>query len=385
MYYYFIKIDLSSLQKTLTLNHNKITIKYNIMKYLIVLCLCAYTVIASSQTYCLRLTPTRVGNSLDVAMNLVALDVPFRLGTSNLQFKYSSNVLRSPVLLSENLSSTGRYNGISVTTPTPISFTGTADELVSLNFNFSGATNQGLVINTGEGTNIGVIRFRISSLSLSLKSPNLRPYDNGTTGTIVYNDNTNLPVWLTMGNACPAFTDLIPHRTVIATVQQRRGSETPTGEQQNIVRWETTADVENSHFEVSSSIDGKVFRPVATLPATGKAQYEWVDEKPLHRDNQTFYHIRQLNPDGTELFSEVLHIRFEKNQKLGIYPTLATTQITVATNVHEQQDFRIINALGQEVLNGKINANTQQINISALVNGTYTIKLGDKQAIFIKQ
>lgn len=355
------------------------------MKYLIALFLCTYTTIASSQTYCLRLTPTRVGNSLEVAMNLVALDVPFKLGTSNLQFKYNSNVITSPMLLSENLSSTSRYNGISVTTPTPISFTGTADELVSLNFNFSGATNQGLLINTGEGTNIGVIRFQISSLSLSLKSPNLRPYDNGTTGTIVYNDNTNLPIWLTMGNACPAFTDLIPHRTVIGAVQPRRGSESPTGEQQNIVRWETTADVENSHFEIASSIDGKVFRPIANLPATGNTKYEWIDEKPLHRDNQTFYHVRQVNPDGTELFSEVMRVGFEKNQRFGSYPTLATTQITVVTDGYEQQDFRIINTLGQEVLNGKITANTQQINISALVNGTYTIKLADKQAIFIKQ
>ncbi len=355
------------------------------MKYFMVLLLGHYAIIAWSQSYCLRLTPTRVGNSLDVAMHLVALDAPFRLGTSNLQFSYRGNILKSPTLLSENLSPTGRYNGISVTTPTPISFAGTTDELVSLNFNFSGSTNQGLLINTGNGTSIGVIRFQLSSISLSLGSPNLRPYDNGTTGTIVYNDNTNLPIWLAMGNTCPTFNDPIPIRTVIGSVQSRRGSESSSGEQQNIIRWETTADVENSHFEISSSIDGKVFRPIGHLPATGITRYEWVDEKPLHRDNQTFYHIRQLNPDGTELYSEVLHIRFEKTKELGVYPTLATTQITVVTEGYEPQDFCIINALGQTVLNGKINASTQQINISALANGTYTIKLLDKQSIFIKQ
>lgn len=356
----------------------------NIYKTLICILL-AYATSATAQSYCLKFRPTRVGNFLDVQLILVATNVPFRLGASNLQFRYHSTVLKSPILLSENLSATGLYNGISVTTPTPISFAGTTDKLVSLNFNFSGTTNQGLLINTGSGTDIGVIRFQISNISLSLGSPNLRPYNNGTTGTIVYNDNTNLPVWLTMESSCGAFTDPIPVRNVVSSVLPRRGSESPSGEQQNIVRWETNNDIESSTFEVATSVDNKSFRTIATIKSVGSMQYEWIDESPFHDNNQTFYRVRQLNPDGTEILSEVMQISFEKSLKLDVYPTLATTQITVINKGYENKMYKILNFMGQIVMQGTLNTPIQQINITTLANGNYIIVIDDSKNTFVKQ
>jgi hypothetical protein len=48
----------------------------------------------------------------------------------------------------------------------------------------------------------------------------------------------------------------------------------------------------------------------------------------------------------------------------------------------EGGDFQIYNLLGQQVLNGKA---AQRINVSALPQGTYFLKVGVEQVKFIKQ
>lgn len=151
----------------------------------------------TAQTYCLKYAPVKKGNTVEITVSLIASSSAFKLGASNLQFKYNPACLSNPTLVSEVLTPTGFYNGVSVTNPSPPSFAKTNDGLVSLNFNFTGTTGKGLPIST-EGTDVAVIRFKIENASAS---PNLRPYDNNSMGTVVYDDNDSSPLLLeTTGN-----------------------------------------------------------------------------------------------------------------------------------------------------------------------------------------
>lgn len=151
----------------------------------------------TAQTYCLTYAPVKKGNTVEITVSLIASSNAFKLGASNLQFKYNPACLSNPTLVSEALTPTGFYNGVSVTNPSPPSFAKTNDGLVSLNFNFIGTTGKGLPIST-EGTDVAVIRFKMENASAS---PNLRPYDNNSMGTVVYDDNDSSPLLLeTTGN-----------------------------------------------------------------------------------------------------------------------------------------------------------------------------------------
>ena len=143
--------------------------------------------------YCLVYKPIRNGNYLDLHLNLKADGANFRMGAVNLQFKYKKAVLTSPTLLSNTLESTGNYRDVSFTNPNLVGIA-SDDILGSLNADFSGLTGTGkLIPMTGDGVEIAVIRFTIANTTAS---PNLRTYENGDRGIVVYSD---APTLLTKG------------------------------------------------------------------------------------------------------------------------------------------------------------------------------------------
>jgi hypothetical protein len=75
---------------------------------------------------------------------------------------------------------------------------------------------------------------------------------------------------------------------------------------------------------------------------------------------------------------------------LAIYPNPVSSLLNVVYTVEERNpdafgkgsSFQILNLLGQQVLTGKTAA---QVDVSALPQGTYVLKVGAEQAKFLKQ
>ena len=74
------------------------------------------------------------------------------------------------------------------------------------------------------------------------------------------------------------------------------------------------------------------------------------------------------------------HNTSRQGQGLKIYPTLVSNVLTV--DYTEGSLFQVINLLGQQVLVGKT---TTQLDVSALTQGTYMLKVGTEVAKFMKQ
>ena len=160
------------------------------------------SVTVSGATYCLTYKPIREGNHVDVHINLIGSPGTFNLGDANLQFKYKSAVLSAPALQSNVLTATGHYS-VALSSPTPPLGFPSDDALVSCNIVFTGTTGQGLPISaSGTGTEIAVIRFDIDNTTTS---PDVRPYENGDEGMVVFNDNTTSPTQLASTGSCGAY------------------------------------------------------------------------------------------------------------------------------------------------------------------------------------
>ena len=71
---------------------------------------------------------------------------------------------------------------------------------------------------------------------------------------------------------------------------------------------------------------------------------------------------------------------------ISIYPNPATSSIAF-NNIKDSHDVTILNLLGQTVLNTKVSANANEVNVSSLVPGAYFVKLNnsDKVLKFIKE
>lgn len=151
----------------------------------------------------------------------------------------------------------------------------------------------------------------------------------------------------------------------------------------NLLTWETANEVNNKGFQVErlappTPSKGENWEVLGFKTANNKAgTYEFMDNAPLPIST---YRLRQIDFDGKETLSKVISIAATGKGKLKAYPNPVSDVLTIETT--EISDYQIYNLLGQQVLNGKA---TQRIDVSALPQGTYFLKVGAEQVKFMKQ
>jgi hypothetical protein len=71
------------------------------------------------------------------------------------------------------------------------------------------------------------------------------------------------------------------------------------------------------------------------------------------------------------------------NNKLKVYPNPVSNVLTIETST--TGTFDVLNLLGQQVLTGKTPSGGRGLDVSALPQGTYFLKIGEEQVKFVKQ
>lgn len=135
----------------------------------------------------------------------------------------------------------------------------------------------------------------------------------------------------------------------------------------------------NKGFQIErlNSLENK-WEILSFVPSKGKTStYVFEDYTPR---NINYYRLRQIDNDGKETLSKVLSASLKGKNVLKAYPSVSTGLLTLETS--ETGVYQIFNLLGKQVLYGKT---MQQIDVSALPQGTYVIKVGLEQAKFVKQ
>ena len=161
----------------------------------------------------------------------------------------------------------------------------------------------------------------------------------------------------------------------------------------NLLTWQTANEVNNKGFEIERHIGGSQqptgdsWETVGFVAAKGKsATYTFTDDYRL--SPVAYYRLRQLDNDGKFAYSKVISIaQTSKGKGLSLYPNPVSSHLTIentdlSSGTHEGGTFQILNLLGQQVLTGKT---AQRLDVSALPQGTYVLKVGTEQAKFIKQ
>jgi hypothetical protein len=147
----------------------------------------------------------------------------------------------------------------------------------------------------------------------------------------------------------------------------------------NLLTWTTANEVNNKGFSVERrQPTGDSWESIGFVKGNNKAStYQFVDKNPL---STSYYRLRQIDNDGKETVSKVISIATKGNTKLNIYPNPVSNVLTIETDLIG--DYQVINLLGQQVLRGKT---ASQVDVSALPQGSYILKVGLEQVKFIKQ
>jgi hypothetical protein len=171
-------------------------------------------------------------------------------------------------------------------------------------------------------------------------------------------------IWLT------SFSRIVP-----VELMRFSGKTTEGG---NLLTWETASEVNNKGFQVER-LNGSIWESIGFKTANHKAStYQFLDNNPLSTSN---YRLRQIDNDGKETLSKVITIENKGAKgKLTVYPNPVSN--TLNLNFTKGDNFQILNLLGQQVLRGKTAA---QVDVSALPQGSYVLKVGAEQVKFVKQ
>lgn len=149
-----------------------------------------------------------------------------------------------------------------------------------------------------------------------------------------------------------------------------------------MLRWNTSLELNASHFEVEKSSDGRNFLTIGQVAAAGNSNttkaYSFTDSRPLSGVNH--YRLKMVDSDGRFTYSKIVVIRTgSTNVSLQLFPNPATTTIQLQTAIKGSLTIFIYDTNGKQVSSvnakGEGAATSLPINVSTLKKGIYYIKV----------
>lgn len=163
-------------------------------------------------------------------------------------------------------------------------------------------------------------------------------------------------------------------------------------EKEILLSWITASETNNYLTELQHSTDGlnfiSIHKEYESGDKTTETEYKYTDR--LFVAGKNYYRLLQIDLDGTASFLDgIVIINAIKNkQKLAVYPNPITDYVQVSLKGFNSQSapIEIYNLLGQCVQISFINLEneSQRIDLSSLVNGTYIIHVANLSAIIQK-
>lgn len=148
-----------------------------------------------------------------------------------------------------------------------------------------------------------------------------------------------------------------------------------------LLSWETATEQNSDYFEIQKSADGSRFVPIGTVTASGNSNavtnYAFSDVRPLSGRN--FYRLKEVDLDGTFMYSEILTVRFDKT-RVNLSPNPAKNVLNIALQPGNGfNSASIFDASGKLVLKQNISSTNIAMDIHHLSKGWYVLILEGKE------
>jgi hypothetical protein len=156
-----------------------------------------------------------------------------------------------------------------------------------------------------------------------------------------------------------------------------------------LLQWATAMEMNNSHFEIERSLNGRDFKLIATEEGKGTTQnistYTLVDGAIPAGVKVLYYRVRQVDFDGQSETTPVEVVRFEgenvsaNNKVLSVFPNPFGNDLTLAVNdaAAYPLSLSLSDLSGRVVLSMELNTSdgTQSIPLPDLPAGLYLLSV----------
>lgn len=155
--------------------------------------------------------------------------------------------------------------------------------------------------------------------------------------------------------------------------------------QHAVLKWSTLNEINNDHFEIEHSNDGKEFLLLAKVKGSGTSasqqSYSYKHENIF--SGKHFYRIADIDKSGNKRYSPIVSLMFSASNPLQLFPNPALSGITVtASSLLQGAEFTIGSLFGQTVLRGIVT--NQQIDIRKLAPGQYLFSIKTRDGEILK-
>ena len=199
-------------------------------------------------------------------------------------------------------------------------------------------------------------------------------YENGL---IAYSETGSIAGWsLTVTST----TTPLP-LSLISFDARQQGNE-------SMLSWQTAEEINTDFFAIERSTDGESFNQIGVVKAVGSTQaissYNYIDKLPA---NANYYRLRMVDRNGTYKYSAIAVVNFSSPLSTQLYPNPCKDKLTIELHSKTKiSEIRIVDISGVAVYTVKVPAenNTQVLDISGLVPGTYFAKINDQTIRFQK-
>jgi len=146
------------------------------------------------------------------------------------------------------------------------------------------------------------------------------------------------------------------------------------------LNWNTTNEINNSHFEIQRSIDGSDWTTLGAVAAGGNSvadSYTFTDENAPAA--QTMYRILQVDLDGKSMYSKITMTGATANAQAVIIATGKTVTILPEKLAGSRLMVRVITLGGQVLQQQTFESASSRIDLSLTTanNGIYLVQVTD--------
>lgn len=147
-----------------------------------------------------------------------------------------------------------------------------------------------------------------------------------------------------------------------------------------LLNWQTTAEINNDHFDVERSTDGLNFNFIGRVAGNGTTSlphsYSLIDPAPASGLN--YYRLRQVDLDGHFTFSHIEVVELKNNDAINAWYSAQNNSIQIQfSKVPASLLVKLYAANGQLVksVTSLNNVNAYQLQLPVLARGVYMLEL----------
>lgn len=152
----------------------------------------------------------------------------------------------------------------------------------------------------------------------------------------------------------------------------------------NHLHWTTGSETNSLHFQLQASTDGISYHKIGTVESMGYSieQHDYSIDDSSNVDGINYYRLMQVDIDGTFTYSNVIAVNSNNcNDDLQIQCSNSSFNIYSSSDYH----LKIADALGRILIDKKITAGSENIDISFLPSGFYVVAIQNQNKYLTKK